>query len=146
MRWIQLLFLFYVSCTSFDRMVFLGYVDEEIQLRRDDYRRRQVSLGSTSECLLLPNDMYPYSRVEPCAVGDTRGLQYESVVQVQGRVHVWFIPGYVLVGHSNLEFYKDVTLGRGPFHNRSLKENILRQSMSQSQFQNRKIPTIQYSK
>ncbi len=127
-------------------MVFLGYVSEDIRLRRDEHQRRQVSLGYTSECLVLPNDMYPFARVEPCAVGDTRSIQYEPYVQVQGRIHVLFIPGYVLEGHSNPEFYRDVTLGKGPFHNRSLKENILRQSMLQSHAQNRKIPTIQYSK
>ncbi|XDD47520.1 hypothetical protein AB3N60_05385 [Leptospira sp. WS39.C2] len=138
--------LFFVSCTSFDRMLFLGFVDESIKQKRNDYLRRQVSLGYSFECLVLPNQSFPFPRVEPCYMGDIRGFQYDTYVKVQGRIHVYYIPGYVLEGHSNHEFYQDVTLGRGPFHNRSLKENTLRQSMQQSQTQNRKIPTLQYSK
>ncbi|WP_246843747.1 hypothetical protein [Leptospira biflexa] len=146
MRWIVCMFLFFVSCTSFDRMVFLGYVDDSIKRKRNDYRQRQVSLGYSFECLILPNSYFPFPRVEPCYYGDVRGFQYESFVRVEGRIHVWYVPSYVYEGHSNLEFYQDVTLGRGPFHNRALKENILRQSMQESRNQNRKIPTIQYSK
>lgn len=146
MRWFICMCLIQISCTSFDRMVFLGFVDESIKLRRNAYLQRQVFLGYSFECLVVPNDSYPFPRVEPCYYGDVRGIQYESFVKVEGRIHVWYVPSYVYEGHSNLEMYQDVTLGRGPFHNRSLKENILRQSMQESRNLNRKIPTIQYSK
>ncbi|WP_246834702.1 hypothetical protein [Leptospira levettii] len=146
MRWLFFLVMGFHSCTSFDRMVFLGIVDDSIREKRNEYIRRQVTLGASSECLVLQSGSIPFSRMETCPIGDFRSVDYDRMIKVEGRIHVWYVPSYVLEGHSNLEFYQDVTLGRGPFHNRSLKENILRQSMSQSQYQNRKIPTLQYSK
>ncbi|WP_245918180.1 hypothetical protein [Leptospira ellinghausenii] len=146
MRSLFFLLLSLYSCTSFDRMVFLGIVEDSIREKKNEYIRRQVALGYSSECLVLPSESIPFSRMEPCPIGDFRSVDYDRMIKVEGRIHVWYVPSYVLEGHSNLEFYQDVTLGRGPFHNRSLKENILRQSMSQSQNQNRKIPTLQYSK
>lgn len=106
--------------------------------------------GESSECLLPANAQYPFPRISYCYVGgrENRVGYISNEPLKEPSSYITIIPGYVRVGHANSEFYKDVTLGRGPFHNRSLKENILRQSMQQSHAERHsgKIPTIQYSR
>lgn len=139
--------LLLVQCTSLDRMLILG-IKNPLPIERDYHQNQMiVETGESSECLLPPDPQYPFPRIGFCYVGNgNRRFSYHSSEKETSQYNHYFtvIPGYLRVGHANSEFYKDVTLGRGPFHNRSLKENILRQSMQQSL--PGKIPSIQYSR
>ncbi|MBM9548464.1 hypothetical protein JWG40_15660 [Leptospira sp. 201903074] len=135
-----------IHCTSLDKMLILGIKNPPPNDR--GYHQYLVikETGESSECLLPSSAQYPFPRIGYCYVGG-RELRLGNVSNEYLREpssFITIIPGYLRVGHANSEFYKDVTLGRGPFHNRSLKENILRQSMQQSL--PGKIPTIQYSR
>ncbi|TGL33517.1 hypothetical protein [Leptospira perdikensis] len=136
-----------IQCTSFDRRSFLG-IGNSIDNDRRNYQNSLVTeTGHFSECLLPPDGQYPFPRLSYCYVG-SRPIrsQLSSGKKQNGTVRPFLsiIPGYALEGHSHSELYKDVALGRGPFHNRSLKENILRQSMQQNL--PGKIPSVSYSR
>lgn len=139
--------LFTIGCSSLDRMLILGIKNPTLNERGYHQNLVIVETGESSECLLPPDSQYPFSRMGYCYVG-SRDLRFKNHsdgnLREPSTPYLTIVPGYVRVGHANSEIYKDVTLGRGPFHNRSLKENILRQSMQQSL--PGKIPSIQYSR
>lgn len=139
--------LVFIQCTSLDRRSFLGTKNSRANERWHYQNSVITETGHSSECLLPPDGQYPFPRLSYCYVG-SRPLNSPSS-SGEGRKEtvrpfLSIIPGYVLEGHANSEIYKDVTLGRGPFHNRSLKENIIRQSMQQSL--PGKVQSVQYSR
>ncbi|TGL85968.1 hypothetical protein EHQ68_09380 [Leptospira congkakensis] len=123
------------QCTSLDRRTFFWTKNSPAEIGWQNQDTAIAESGFSSECLLPPDGQYPFPRMNYCYVGSrpltpqpSTNRNRKEMIPLSFSV----VPIYAYEGHANPEIYKDVTFGRGPFHNRSLKENILRQSMQQS--------------